>query len=968
MVISKAGSSPLLRGISMLAIGISLCFSAMAQGWEANFGGNKYDEGRAVVEAIDGGYVMVGFSESFSPSNNLDVYVVRTDIDGRVLWTMTYDEGFMEHGFNILSEEDGTFVIVGDIARQAGAPLNVLLMRITKEGKPLWVRSYPSSFREVGKDVAKTADGGYIVVGSADTPNKGVEALLLKVDANGNLQWRETYGAIGDDHGEAVVALEDGYAFVGSSDNPNGFDNDIILYRVNKGGEVVWDRRYATPQADEGYDLVRTRDNGLALVGLTGDNSQAFIAKYDINGNLLWTNEVGGDLGDVAYSVMELADGSLVIAGQTETSPTNIDIFIAKFDKEGKSLWTSIIGDPDYIEDARDIIPTREGSFVIAGSKARVGYDLLNDIILVKTDPQGNIITNHVTGRVYHDIDGNCDGFNPTRDVPLKGWLVRVDNKDRTYYGATDEEGFFRIRVDTGLYTVEALRANGYWESCLASGYEVALTEFYDSVDLQFPMRSGIACPYMEVDVSTPFLAPCTDIVYTVAYCNLGTATGLAAYVEVTLDEKLTFLSSSVPVSRQEGNVYTFNLGNVPSTRCGNFTINTRMACSGIAQGQAGLVKAHIFPDTLCFPPDPNWDGSSVIVTGQCAEQRDSVEFTVKNVGQGPMDMPREAIVIEDDLVLFRVPYNLRAGDARQIKLDASKGATYRVIAEQSPFHPGRTFPTAFVEACTEPGNTYVTGKVTMFPEDDLLSAVAIDVREISGPPPAVHLTGHPKGYQDSVLAQNADITFTVFFRNTGIDTITRVVIRDTLSRHLDIATLTPGASSHPYDFEIYDNGILKITFPEIQLLPGGGADGRGFVKFRVSQKPSNPVGTIIENRAAVFFDYHPIAFTNQVRYFIDEYPSYVKISTSAREVFWPGVKINVYPNPFMESTVFEIGGHMFNEVSLQLFDSSGRLIRADRYRGNQFVVHRRQLPSGVYMYRLESEGKLINTGKFLVR
>ena len=150
------------------------------------------------------------------------------------------------------------------------------------------------------------------------------------------------------------------------------------------------------------------------------------------------------------------------------------------------------------------------------------------------------------------------------------------------------------------------------------------------------------------------------------------------------------------------------------------------------------------------------------------------------------------------------------------------------------------------VEGCTQEGQEeYTTGQVTQFPENDQDPYVDIDVQEIlSTLGTANILIGHPKGYQDSIITTNTDIEYTVLFANTESDTLNRLVIRDTLPEELDLATLAAGPASHPYTFEVYNSGVLKITFNDLNLIPadssGSETDSRGYVKFTLSQKPKN--------------------------------------------------------------------------------------------------------------------------------
>ncbi len=971
---------------ALLLMGILLSCNSVAQGWELTFGGNKQDEATAVAEAIDGGFILVGFGESFGDDNDQDIIVYRTDIDGKVLWNQVYDEGFMEQAFDVLSEPDGTFLVVGNVVPQQGDAQNVLLLRLSKEGKPLWAKTYSAANREVASSIIRSADGGFLIAGTADDDKGNKNMLLIKVAADGALQWRKTYGSDGDDYGEAVVAVEDGYFFAGNTDQPDRIDNDIVLYKIDKSGQEVWDQPMliSTDEVDEVSDLIATSDGGLMIAGRIGFNSDAYIAKLSMEGKVEWEQTIGGALGDGALDIHEVEEDLFVMVGFSEISETNLDMLVAAVDAQGNELWRSTLGESLLSEEGRQIVPTRDGRYAIAGLKSDPFSGVLYDMLLAKTDGQGNTITNYVVGKVYRDRDEGCNGYDLTRDVPLEDWLVQVSNKatGTAYYGLTDEEGNYRVRVDTGDYNVQLLPANSYWKSCVETGYEITLAAFYDTIDLNFPVLPEIDCPLMEVNVSAPFNVPCEAVTYQVTYCNNGTTLAEGAYVEITLDEKMTFVEATPAPASQQGRVLTFQLGDVAPTECGSFavTTSTEAACTegGVFDGEAVQVSAHIYPDSLCAEPDSRWDRSRITVAGDCNENRDSVKFLIRNVGVGNMSQSRQSIVIQDDVIILlqgQDPnFRLNSGEDKEVPIRAEEGSTYRIIAFQDQFFPGSPFATTYVEGCVTDGEPVKTGFVTQFPEADQDPAVAIDIQELTASNQPIAMRGYPKAYgEEQIIASNTDITYTVLFQNVGADTVRRVVIRDTLSENLDITTVTPGVASHPYNFEIYDNGTLRITFSDIELLPAGNAGASasyGFVKFKVSQKPELPEKTRIDNRAAVFFDYHEPALTNLVRYFTGDFPSYLptKIITSIDEVFWPGVEIKVYPNPFIETTVINIEGYEFKEVILNVFDAGGRLLTTSRHQGNEIMYYRNALPTGLYFFRLESEGQLISSGKMLVR
>ncbi|MCB9080560.1 MAG: T9SS type A sorting domain-containing protein, partial [Lewinellaceae bacterium] len=638
---------------------------------------------------------------------------------------------------------------------------------------------------------------------------------------------------------------------------------------------------------------------------------------------------------------------------------------------DGTIRWERTVGDPNLVEEGRDIQATREGGFVITGYNGQV-LTSFNDLILLKTSAEGTAMTNYIRGRVIQDADGQCDADEA--EAGLAGWLVKaVSESGLTYYGTSDANGHYSIRVDAGSYQVSVEPANAYWQVCEPNGVSLRLDAVYDTTTVNFPVTTGIVCPYLEIDVSTPFLASCNEINYLVSYSNLGTETANNAYVEVQLDAELGFQQASLPATDLGNGRYRIALGNIAPGTGSVFQLNTTLPCDGIAEQQAIQVSARIFPDSSCLQPSAQWDGSSIRVSANCVQQ-DTVEFTIQNIGQQRMLMPRRSIVIVDDVVLRYLDRSYQLGTQEETRVRIpSNGATFRLVAEQAAGHPGRSTPTVAVEGCVENGQAFTTGYVTQFPENDQDPFISIDVQEAgTAPASPVFLRGYPKGYRDSIVSAQTDLTYTILFANTGEDTVRRVVIRDTLSSALDLAQLEPGAASHPYRLEVYDQGYIRITFDDINLVPAAG-DGNpknyAFVEFRISQKPDNPAGTVIDNRAMVFFDYEVPALTNQTRHRVDVFPDFVEVVTSTKEIFVPGVNVQIYPNPFSESVRFQVEGGNFQLLRLSVYDLNGRLVSQQQSpNGQELMFFRGTLPTGSYIYRLESGRQLINSGKIIVR
>jgi uncharacterized repeat protein (TIGR01451 family) len=574
------------------------------------------------------------------------------------------------------------------------------------------------------------------------------------------------------------------------------------------------------------------------------------------------------------------------------------------------------------------------------------------------------VYTNHLSGKVF--IDGG-DCVLQQGETGLENWIIRASSPTATFFGTTDENGNYDFFIDEGSYTVEVLLKNELWESCVTS-YSVSFNSEYDTLVRNFPLLKNVECPLLTVDVSAPVVQNCSNIGYTVTYCNDGTIAADTPRVQIILDNGLTLTGSSIPVVGQIDSLFTFHIDTLEIGECGSFFFTVSSDCNGLDL-EAYTVIAHILPDSICTPI-AGWDLSDIKVNGYCDLTNNSVVFKIINNGAGDMAQPQPFIIVEDHIVGFdgQGQYILQAAKDTTITRPAN-GATYRIIAEQSQNHPGNSYPTVAVEGCSNTGD-YTTGYLAQLQEDENDPYVSVDVQEAISPSDYIMLRGYPSGYNasgENLIPANTSIEYHIYFQNAGTDTIQRLVIRDTLPESLDLGTVVPGASSHPYGFEVYGNGVLRFTFENLNLLPDGGAASQGFVKFKVTQKLDNPEGTVIPNSAAVFLGYDAPAQTDTYTHVVGGAALLDFLLTDVNEPEIPGVAVSAYPNPFASAIEFEVKGQSFRSLDLSVFDIMGQPVRRQQASGSHLRLQRNGLPAGTYAYRLEGDGLLLQTGKFVV-
>lgn len=978
------------RPAALVLVLLCSCCSLFGQGFEKSFGGPKADLGRAVLQTNDHGFVEVGVSEGeLGDDNDLDIFVVRTDVDGTVLWTRRYDDGFKEYGEHVIQTPDDGFLVIGSRQQTAQSTEETFLLRLSRRGELIWSKAFSQDdVTERGRQIIRATNGGYLITGTRNLPGSSrQEVLAIKIDEEGTLEWRATYGDYFSQEGVGAINANNGEFILGANvEDGIGLDNDLALFRISDNGDLIWNQTLnATTENEQMEDIIRTSDGQLAFVGSTNDFKKALIAKADLNGDLLWFEEIdASELDDELNGLIEEDNGeNLVAVGQTTPSNINFDVLMVKVNAaNGQRIWERRLGDATSTDIGQGLATTRDGGYALAAFSSSILLVEANDMTLFKTDNFGDHQTNYLRGKVYHPASEDCAPFTEG-DRGLAGWLIRAESETATFFGSTDSLGNYDLQVESDVYAVSLLQKNDRWNICSEGPFTVDLTTEYDTSFQDFPLQPAIDCPLLEVALSATPAIQCDTQLITISYGNSGTDVATDASVQLILDGHLTFLGANAPAS-QNGQELTFAVGDLEPGTEGTISLTARVACNDIIEGQAVSSQAMIFPIVTCAPVSDDWDGSSLVVTSRC-DQNQGITFTITNVGDFPMTTQSNYVVVED-IILIRedVIEPLLADESFEVDIPLPEGesGTYRLIAEQTEDAPGSQFPTAVVEGCQTVNSTgFTTGYVAQFSDNDGDLNLDILTQEVvaldQGIP--VELKAYPRGYQDSIITPKTDLEYTVFFTFPDNNSFERVVIRDTLPEQLDFNSLEMGASSHPYDFVLYQDGILKITFDSIRISSDGStgeadtATRTGYATYRLSQKPNTTTGTAIRNRAAVYFDYESPVFSREVRHVVgcnDLYEENCLMTSNRNLPQATGVNIQISPNPVGERTTVQITGwnQVNTEFKFQLYDAAGRKVYQRRFTGDQFEFIRPNIAAGAYFYEVSGGGYLIGNGQVILQ
>lgn len=372
-------------------------------------------------------------------------------------------------------------------------------------GKPLiidpaisWATYFGARGEDFGNTMAVDADGniyysgssiGTRDVGSENGNQRGAEinydAFLVKYNAQGEKLWTTWFGGNKDDEGYELTLDKRGNIFlVGytvSSEGiaSNGFQNthggseDAFLAKFNPEGSLLWATYYGGEGNERSSDIMLDNNNQIYIAGFTGSRenftsagfqnsfggfTDAFLVKFNAEGDRLWATYYGGSGEDVAAALALDPAGAVYLSGTTK-SPQNIasngfrnshggnyDGFIAKFSPDGNRIWGTYYG----------------------GS----GIEYDNHIA---TDKQGNIYLNGITGS--GSGIATADGFQPEAAGNNDAFLVKFNSDGQrlwaTYYGGSGTEGHASLFTDATDHIYLA-GSTGSRENIAACGFQNA--------------------------------------------------------------------------------------------------------------------------------------------------------------------------------------------------------------------------------------------------------------------------------------------------------------------------------------------------------------------------------------------------------------------------------------------------------------------------------------------------------------
>jgi len=350
--------------------------------FNVTFGGADSDNATSVVQTSDGGFALAGDTGSFG-SGDQDAWLIKTGANGNKQFNKTFGGPGENKIRSVVQTSDGGFALAGDTRSSSPGPIPALpdawLIKTDANGNVEFSETFGGQGPDGAVSVVQTSDGGFALAGTTVSFGSGAsDPWLIKTDENGNEEFSETFGGQDTDTGQDVVQTSDGgFALSGTFESSSG-SRDPLLVKTDSNGNEQFSKTFGMSGDSIAFSVAQTSDGGFALstgppVPVPPGGGEAGLIKTDANANEEFSKTFGGSDTDRAGSVVQTSDGGFALSASTQSFGSgDFDAWLIKTDSNGNAETNETFGG-SATDRAASVIQTSDGGFALAGSTESFG-------------------------------------------------------------------------------------------------------------------------------------------------------------------------------------------------------------------------------------------------------------------------------------------------------------------------------------------------------------------------------------------------------------------------------------------------------------------------------------------------------------------------------------------------------------------------------------------------------------------
>lgn len=394
--------------------------------WARHYGGSGDDWANFIQQTSDGGYIIAANTESFGVEQS-DIWIIKLSLSGKIEWQLTYGGSQDEEVYAVREASGGGYIVAGYTDSFGAGKTDFWVLKLDSEGDVEWQSTYGGSGDEWATSVQQTSEGGYVVGGSSDSFGNGEFGYwVLKLDADGDVEWQSIYSLNVDSYLNSVQEVSGGGYILAGHVNPSiqgGYD--VWILKLSSIGVINWQRYYGGNQDDWANFIQETEEGGYVAAGYTNSFGSGgwdfWVLNLNSEGDILWEKTYGRSGDDWANSAQQTSDGGFIVAGYTDSFGAGLsDFWLLKLSASGIIEWQRTYGGIGS-DAAFSVQQTDDSGFIVAGDTGSYSAGGL-DLLVLKLYSDGEIdpvceLPGSTSATVYNTGAASMSTLIPVRET-----------------------------------------------------------------------------------------------------------------------------------------------------------------------------------------------------------------------------------------------------------------------------------------------------------------------------------------------------------------------------------------------------------------------------------------------------------------------------------------------------------------------------------------------------------------------